>query len=319
MDSSLLDEYNVKLISSVPLSAYTTFQLGGFCRGIFHCQHPDQLQKVILSLARQKENFILIGGGSNIVVSDEGVDCYVIRYASDITIVQREADDLIVSGSTNLDALVQIAADYGLEGLNYASGIPGTVGGAIVGNAGAFGQQVGDVLQSALLIARDTEVKEVNAAALHFSYRHSILKETGDIVVSVRFRLKPGEKDRLWQQREDILKLRRTKHPDLSIYPCAGSFFRNVEPTSNAGQRQAAGWFLDQAGGKQLRCGGASIFPKHANIIIKGEKCKAQDVYELSQQMFDRVKDKFNLELIREVRFMGKFKGMPSDGTNYIW
>ena len=149
--------------------------------------------------------------------------------------------------------------------------------------------------------------------------RHSRLKETGEIVVSVRFSLTEGDPVALAQERAEILKKRAEKHPNLKIHPCAGSFFRNVEPTSKAGHRQAAGWFLEEAGGKDLHVGGAQIFDKHANIIVKGPNCKAQDVYDISQKMIRIVKEKFGFELAREVRFVGKFRSAETCNEAGFW
>ena len=319
MLSTVLDDLGIPMQSSAFLSEFTTFRLGGPCKGLLTCQTPAELEKAIHVFLDNSLPFILIGGGSNLVVSDEGLDCYVIRYVSDVPSIEQDGSDLIVSGSTNLDSLAQYALKQGLEGLNYATGIPGTVGGAIVGNAGAFGRQVGDVTKSVTLLTRTGIKKEVSTEELQFTYRDSILKKTGDIVLSVRFFLRPGNQEALEQEREEILRIRREKHPDSQRYPCAGSFFRNIEPTSKAGKRQAAGWFLEQAGGKELFHGGAKIFEQHANIIVKTDGGCAQDVFELSKKMSQLVKEHFNLDLIREVRFVGKFIGMPEDVKDWIW
>ncbi len=309
----------IRIEKDVPLAQYTTFRLGASCAGIIHCQTPRQLEETIQGLIKEKKKFILIGGGSNLVVSDEPLDCYVVRYYTDKPLITLNGTDMTVSGSTQLDHLALFAAQQGLEGINCATGIPGTVGGAIVGNAGAWGKQIGDVLTSVELITPTGEKKTAHAADLHFTYRDSTLKKTGDIVVSAVLSLHKGDAKALLEERETILAERKSKHPDLRYEPCAGSFFRNIEPTSKAGKRQAAGWFLEKAGGKELKVGGAVIYPKHANIIIKSDGCRAQDVYELSLQMARIVKEKFNLDLIREVRFVGKFRNMPANVQETIW
>lgn len=316
---TLFKDLAVKIIPRTVLSEYTTFRLGGPCRALIPCQNPAQVENAVKRLSQNNLPFILIGGGSNMVVSDEGVDCFVIRYLTQSPLIEQEGYDLIVSGSTVLDHLALFAAQNGLEGLNYTTGIPGTVGGAVAGNAGAFGKQVGDVLKSVVLLTRDGHKKKATPKNLNFKYRDSILKKTEDILLSARFSLKPGDSKSLLKEREGILNIRREKHPNLITHPCAGSFFRNIEPTSKAGKRQAAGWFLDEAGGRKLFHGGARIFEKHANIIIKSDGCRAQDVFELSRKMANLVKQNFNLELIREVRFVGKFEGMPADIQGIIW
>ena len=309
----------IRIEKDVPLARYTTFRLGASCQGLIHCQTPQQLEETISDLVKESKKFILIGGGSNLVVSEEPLDCYVVRYFTDTPVISLEGTRLTVSGSTKFDHLALFAAQHGLAGLECANGIPGTVGGAVVGNAGAWGKQIGDVLTSVELISATGAKKTASAKDLHFTYRDSILKKTGDIVVSAELSLTKANAKTLLQERERILAERKSKHPDLRYEPCAGSFFRNIEPTSKAGKRQAAGWFLEEAGGKKLKVGGAVIYPKHANIIIKSDGCHSQDVYDLSLQMARIVKEKFNLDLVREVRFVGKFRDMPANAQETIW
>ncbi len=301
------------------LSEYTTFRLGGRCQTLINCQTPHQIESLIPSLIERHEDFILIGGGSNLVVSDDGLPLTVIRYVSPLALLKLNGNDLIISGSTILDHAVKFALQNSLQGLNYASGIPGTIGGAIVGNAGAFGKQVGDYLKSVGVMRKDGVTKEMTPSELGFSYRHSNLKKTGDIVLWARFALTPGNRKMLQQERAEILRIRQEKHPDLKTQPCAGSFFRNIEPTSKAQRRQAAGFFLEEAGVKSFRVGGACIFEKHANIIIKSDGCKSQDVYKLHLLMANAVREKFKINLVREVRFVGKFAGMASGRQEWIW
>lgn len=309
----------ISLLPERSLSAYTTFQLGGPARDVIACRTPDDLQRTVRALTEQGFPYILIGGGSNLVVSDQGLDCHVIRYFSEDPLIRMEGHRMCVAASTRLDDAVAYAAGHGWEGLNYASGIPGTVGGAVVGNAGAFGRQVGDVLASVLLIRPDGTTHRAAREELDFQYRHSALKESDEIVAEAEFELARADAAGLKKERAEILKIRSGKHPDLSQDPCAGSFFRNIEPTSKAGRRQAAGWFLDQAGGKALSCGGAVIYPKHANIIVKGPGCRAQDVYELSRMMARLAKEHFDLDLVREVRFVGDFTDVSARGHARIW
>lgn len=268
------------------------------------CSKPEELLTAIHYFNQQNEKFILIGGGSNILVADEGLDSFVICFSGDTPQIVQDGTDLIVCAATSLDALALYAAEHGLDGINYCSGIPGTVGGAIAGNAGAFGKQIGDVLASAELINFKGSKKEVKQGYFQFAYRDSILKVTKEIVISARLSLVSDQKDDLIKKRNQILNLRKLKHPDLSKDFCAGSFFRNIEPTSKAGKRQAAGWFLEKAGIKGSICGEAFIYDKHANIIIHNGKAKSSDVMKLSKQMQIAVKEKFDFDLVREVQFL---------------
>jgi UDP-N-acetylmuramate dehydrogenase len=301
------------------LSAYTTFQLGGPCKCLVECATPDELIQTVQKFKKENTPFLLIGGGSNVVVSDHGLNTTVIRYLSPTPLIKRLGHEITVSASTILDDLALFCVDEGLEGLNYATGIPGTVGGAVAGNAGAWGKQVSDVLKSAIILDDQGKTKTVGPDYFAFSYRHSRFKETNEIIISVTFAGTPGDPIALAQERAEILKKRSEKHPNLSTHPCAGSFFRNIEPTSKAERRQASGWLLEKAGGKNLKVGGAYIFEKHANIIIKGPGARAQDVHDLHLKMIDAVKEKFGLQLTREVRFAGKFNNTLQADQEGFW
>ena len=306
----LLESRQVKCRSHVPLSTCTTFQLGGVCPLLIECEAPRQLQQAVQLLKAERQPFILLGGGSNVVVSDTGSDDPVIRYRSPHPIISRDGNFLAVSASTILDDLVQYSIKEGLAGMTFASGIPGTVGGAVIGNAGAFGRQMSDVVVSVNVCDETGGDLTVLRDACGFDYRHSRWKETDHIVASVSLQLEAGDPLTLEIERQDILALRREKHPDYKQLPCAGSFFKNLPPAAPGERRQAAGWFLEKAGAKNLRVNGAAVFQKHANIIIKSNSsCSAQDVFELSEKMTARVKELFDIVLSREVRFLGTFKG----------
>lgn len=309
MDFRTLEQYRIQIVPAACLADYTTFRLGGTCPVLLSCQSPYQLIKTVKFLRSQKLDFILIGGGSNIIISDEGLSCPVIRYATDRLRARLDNDKVTVWASSFLDDLVAYLADQGRGGLNYISGIPGTVGGAITGNAGAFGKQIGEAVHSLKVLTPDNEIRTLSPADLTFSYRDSRLKTSGEILLSATFQLTPFDRDALLSERQDILEQRRQKHPQHKETPCAGSFFRNLEPTTLAGRRQAAGWFLDQCGAKEMTSGGAAVFAKHANIIINPGSATAGDVYALSRKMAAAVQEKFGIELAREVRFVGRLNG----------
>ena len=193
----------------------------------------------------------------------------------------------VLLGSTSLDALALFSIEQGLAGLEYTSGIPGTVGGAIVGNAGAFGKQVGDVLKSVTLISKTGIRRKVGPEALGFTYRYSNLKERAEMVVAARFALQPGSREKLLEERTKILGIRHEKHPNLTTHPCAGSFFRNVEPTSRAEKRQAAGWFWRLA----VRIYALAARPalKSMPILSQRPRCTT---HQLSRKM-QQIKEKF--------------------------
>ncbi len=290
-----------------PLARHTTFQLGGPCPILMDCATPGQLVTAITELHRTGRDHVLIGGGSNLLVADAGVPMPVLRYLTTQPLIQQAGDVLDVAASTLLDDLCAYAAGCGLAGIEALNCIPGTLGGAIAGNAGAFGKQIGDVVESVTLLECDGRTRHADRAELRFAYRSSSLHETGEIVLAARLHLQSGDAGQLTQQRAECIHIRTHKHPDWRTTPTAGSFFRNVAPTSAAGRRQAAGWFLEQAGTLAMRINGARPYEKHANIIIRDGPCSAQDVLDLSRQMAAAVAVKFGLQLEREVRLLGAF------------
>jgi len=305
---ALLGARGLTVVREARLADYTTFRLGGPCPLLIGCRTPAELAATVRELLARRLPFRLIGGGSNLLVSDHGLPTIVVRYASDEPAIALHGDRLEVSGATRFDDLGRFAADRGGTGLVQASGIPGTVGGAMVGNAGAFGWQLGDEVLTVRLLDAAGDEHTVPAAELGFTYRDSGLKHRGETVLSAILRWRPGDPAFTAAERERILALRATKHPDLQRNPCAGSFFRNLEPTSAAARRQAAGFFLEQVGAKEMRVGGARVFPRHANIIVKGDDaCRATDVLALSRQMVAAVQARFGFALVREVQLLGEF------------
>jgi UDP-N-acetylmuramate dehydrogenase len=313
-----LEILNLKYREQAPLSAFTTFQLGGPCPFLVECETLSQLRQAVSLFRAERQPFILLGGGSNVVAADEGIADPVIRYRSSVPVLSRNGNALTAAAGTLLDDLVQYTIKEGLSGMVFASGIPGTVGGAVVGNAGAFGRQMSDVVTAVNILDEAGKEMTLPREACGFDYRHSRLKDTCQIVASAVFKFEPGDPPTLEAERQDILAQRRDKHPDYKNFPCAGSFFKNLPPSSPGERRQAAGWFLDQAGAKDLRSGGAAVFPKHANIIIKADaSCSARDVFELSEKMAARVKEKFHIVLSREVCFLGPIPA--GDASRRFW
>ncbi|MBP7830046.1 MAG: UDP-N-acetylmuramate dehydrogenase [Kiritimatiellae bacterium] len=309
MNRPVLEQAGIDIAEAPALREYTTFRLGGPCRAVLTCRTPEQAALAARELRRAGEPHLFIGSGSNLLAADAGLDACVVRYASPIAQIERDGALLRVSGSTEVDALAAYGVQQELAGLEFLSGIPGTVGGAIAGNAGAFGRSVAEGLARVTLMDGAGRASEVQAADLEFAYRRSRLQESGELVLSAVFQLGFRPRAELAAERERILALRRERHPDWRVTPTAGSFFRNVEPSSAAGPRQAAGWYLEQAGAKELRVGGARVFEKHANIIVADPGCTAADVAALARQMADAVRQVFRIDLQPEVRFLGPVGG----------
>jgi UDP-N-acetylmuramate dehydrogenase len=286
---------------------FTTFQLGGTVRGVLECSTAESLVATAKWMAAESIPYRVMGQGSNLLVADEGLDLVVLRYCDEtLSSIHLHENRITVPANLLVDELARGSIAAGLGDLTFCSGIPGTVGGAIVGNAGAFGKQMGDLLESVELFNPESgERRTALRDELQFAYRTSGLKGSGELVLSATFLLEEMDPVLLQAERDRIMELRRTKHPDWRKQPCAGSVFRNVEPTSAAERRQAAGWFLEQAGAKQLEVGQAKLFEKHANIIIAHAGASAADVYQLTERMIDAVEQTFGFRLEREIQLWG--------------
>ena len=288
------------------LTDFTTFRLGGACRELVTAADAVAAVEILRGWNAAGVPWRVMGGGANLLVADAGIPEAVLRISSNLPDCRREDGTIGVSAGTALDELSRFAADEGLAGLGFASGIPGTVGGGICGNAGAFGSALGDVLDRVEVLTRAGEKKSISRAELDFGYRGSSLPQTGDVVVRAWFRATAGDRAKLVAEREEILAKRREKHPDWRVLPTAGSFFKNLPPETAGGHRRAAGKYLEQAGAKAMREGGAYVFEKHANIVIAGPGATARDVARLTARMAVAVREKFGFELEPEVRFWGQ-------------
>ena len=302
----LVEHY--KAIPNASMSNYTSFQVGGLTPALIKCESRDQILKIIKYLNLNKQSFIVIGQGTNLLVSDSGTDDFIIRFCNHNEPKLKISKGIVtVGGEVLLDEMVKNLNEQGYGDLSYLSGIPGTLGGAVKGNAGAFGEQIGDCLLRAELISYDGNQRWVEKDELKFSYRSSALRNSREILLQAELVVKKVDSRNLNKRRDEILKLRKSKHPDWINEPCAGSIFRNIEPSSAAEKRQAAGWFLEQSGAHNLSEGKAVIYNKHANIIIANPGSSATDIFGLSLKMKKVVKQKFNLDLVREVQLIGNF------------
>jgi len=301
----------LQLREHVPLSACGTFQLGGPARWLVDCAHPADLAFLRRRCRELALPVLLLGEGSNILFSDAGWPGGLVRYIDPTPTPILEGLGLArVSAAASLDAVVRWSVGQGLAGLEAFSGIPGTVGGAVAGNAGAWGVQMEHVLDTVRVVDAQGQEHVRAAADCGFAYRDSRLKHEGTWVAEVGLRLREGDAAALADERARILAVRAEKHPDWRTTPCIGSFFKNLEPSSAAQRRRAAGWFLEQAGAKDFRVGGAAVFDRHANIPIKASPdCRADDVAALARRMREAARASQGVDLEREVRYLGTFAG----------
>ncbi|HQO33867.1 MAG TPA: UDP-N-acetylmuramate dehydrogenase [bacterium] len=282
------------------MSEYTTFRIGGPAEILVETDSENSLLQVIEYCRKRGIPCRFVGGGSNLLVSDEGLTGIVL--VNKVRSVEwKEPCYVRVSGGFPLDEFVSLLAEEGQAGLEFAAGIPGTVGGGLAGGAGAFGNLLGDFLESARILDVHGNIREAAPSALGIGYRESVARDRGDLILEATFhRLQPAAPEEIQARIREIKSERASKHPGPDL-PSAGSFFKNLPPTEPGGRRTPAGKLLDEVGAKGLRVGDAQVFEKHANIIVNRGQATAKDVNTLADEMAKRVYERNKIQLNREV------------------
>ena len=291
----LQDNLGDNLKRDVILAPYTTFNIGGPAQYFYNATNPRELIKAYDLAAKNDIRFFILGGGSNVLFADEGYAGLIIRDGTGETLI--DGDTITAQAGVAYDRLVDIATEHSLAGLEFAAGIPGNVGGAVYGNAGAFGGSIADILTSAVIYDPVSGVKIVDADYFKFAYRHSGLKSKFELILSVSLKLSSGEKSQIADKVNEHRQLRKTKHPDYKVQGCAGSVFKNIKEP----ELLPAGKLLEEAGVRGMSVGGAEIYHKHCNIIVNAGSATASDVKQLAKMMRQKVKDKFNIDLEYEI------------------
>lgn len=286
------------------LGQFTTFRTGGPAKYFLKVRSAQEASIAVKTAKRLNLPFYLIGGGSNLLISDDGIEGIVVKVdVRGIKIINRTS--ILCGAGEDLMALINFAADNGLTGLEFASGIFGTVGGAIFGNAGAYGGEIKDVTKEITLVDTSGNIKKVDRAYCGFSYRGSNLKQTKEIVIDTLFDLNDGDRKQIQARINEILAIRASKHPVEGR--SAGSFYKNIpDPTQPFG-KLPAGKLLDEVGCKGLTVGGAQVYEKHANIIVNTGNATSADIRKLADIMKQRVLDRFGILLEEEVIQLGQF------------
>ena len=304
---TLMQKFPDLIKRNEPLSTYTTFKIGGpadlFCTVYF----SDELTAVLQSACSLEIPAVLIGCGSNVLVDDAGFRGLVVKFVNTESPLL-EYPYLTVSAGNSLKTVLEFAAEHSLGGLEFLAGIPGSVGGAIYMNAGAYGKCISDIIRWAVILDEDFHPKKVAAEFFQFSYRSSVLQTVFFPVVSAVFEITRSDSQVIRAEYERILQLRREKVPEDSI-PSAGSFFKNLPSEYPGENRRSAGLYLEKAGAKQMRVGDAAVYEKHANIIINTGSATAHDVLKLADRMKTAVANQFHFNLEPEVRFLAANRG----------
>jgi len=287
-----------------PLAPLTTFKTGGPAAYFTQATSVDDVVKAVLAANKSSLEFFVIGGGSNLLVSDGGYPGFVIKVGVAGLAVENRTE--IVSGAgEELMSLVSFAAEKSLTGLEFAAGIGGTVGGAVYGNAGAYGGEIEQVLSQAVLVDRRGRIKKVGRDYFRFAYRDSYLKSTSEILIEARFQLAKGDRRRIREKIAGILKERSQKF--LGSDKCAGCFFKNIPDPSEEHGKLPAGRLLEQVGAKQMSVGDARVSERHANVIINAGRATSKDIRQLADNLKEKVFRRFGIKLQEEVIQIGEF------------
>ena len=289
-----------RVLAAERMDRHTTFRVGGPADFYFEPTKAEELA-AILEIARACQLPVtILGNGSNIVVSDSGIRGLVISLGDQMAGIRRSGDDLIVQAGAKLSSVAAFAAREGLGGLAFASGIPGTIGGAVMMNAGAYDHCMADVVVRTVFLDTDLQLKSVQGADHQFTYRHSCFKGTGWIVTETVLHLAPQESTQIYAEMADLAARRRASQP--LEFPSAGSAFKR--PTG-----YYAGKLIADSGLKGCRIGGAEVSEKHAGFIINRGQATASDVALLFGHVRATVEARFAVRLEPEVRFIGDWSG----------
>jgi len=300
--SLFIEKIKQPLREEVSLSDYSNFRIGGKADYFFETPSLSKLKAAIHLAGEFSIPYYIIGGGYNILFDDDGFRGLIIKNeARGIELSFMDRGRIEVLSGTPLASLVRFSMEAGLEGLEFLAGIPGSVGGAVFGNAGAFGQSTGNFITQAVLLDKTGNEVEVKGNYFNFRYRDSFLKVKHDILLKAIFELEKGDREKIKTQIRENLEKRQKKQPPEDT-ACAGSFFKN--PLLSDGTRTPAGYLLEQVGAKNLKIGGAAVYSGHANFIINLGSASARDVLRLAQELKERVKEKFGIELQEEVIFL---------------
>lgn len=295
------------LLQDVPLRDHSTFRIGGRARYFFEAESLPDLAAAIRLCRRLAQPYYLIGGGSNLLFDDAGFQGLIIKNNCRGVALRAEGEVEVISGN-RLSGVVEFAAANSLQGMEFLAGIPGTLGGAVFGNAGAFGKSIGELLKGAVLLGRQGEEIMVGADFFQFGYRRSSLRISHAVLLRAVFGLRRGEETRIRDRMAKHLAQRRVNHPPAGT-ACAGCYFKN--PVLPDGRKVSAGKTLDDSGAKVLKSGGAAVSAQHGNFIVNEGQARAEDVLRLAEELKKRVKERCGYELEEEVIFLPATASMP--------
>lgn len=288
-----------RILIQEPMKLHTTFRVGGPAALYLELQSEQEFRDILTLLQAEEEDYFTVGNGSNLLVSDTGYDGIILHPSKEFGDVRVEDERLICESGATLAAIARVALEQELTGFEFAAGIPGSLGGAIVMNAGAYDGEMKQVVESVKLITPDGRIVIKSCEEMKFSYRHSILKEEAYLVLSVTLRLRKGSREQIKERMDELAAKRREKQP--LEYPSAGSTFKRPEG-------YFAAKLIQDAGLRGFRVGGAQVSEKHCGFVINKENASAQDIHELMKRVQEQVMQAFGVMLEPEVIRLGKFE-----------
>lgn len=298
--AGVLDEDCGKISYDEPMSLHTSLKVGGNADALILIESEDQLARIVGKLKEAQIDYLPVGNLTNIIVRDGGYRGAILLMSGlnkmDYILTPDREQFITAQAGARLNSLIGLTIVHELTGLEFCAGIPGSVGGAVKMNAGAFGKEIKDVITEVTLLDAYGRKETLKRDEIVFNYRRTILPEEA-IILSARFKLEKGECEQIQEKIREIMQLRQEKHP-LS-YPSAGSIFKNMP-------QMPAGRIIEEAGLKGQCCNDAKVSVKHANFIINEGRASAKDVLALIDLIVDRVKKEKGIELETEVIVIGE-------------
>ena len=302
----------MQILENEPMSKHTSFKVGGVVRYFAKAESLDDLKKS-LDLAREKKlPFFILGNGTNLLVSDKGFDGVIVTLAGDFFSIEDLGNGAFkVGAATPLGRFARSVLKQGFAGIHKLAGIPGTLGGAIYMNAGAYGQEIGNCCTAVTVLESNESIREYAASECEFGYRQSIFQKNNAIILSATFQLPTAESlgktsADLEAELAECMAKRKASQP-LNM-PSAGSTFKRLSAgAADTPTQIAPGYYIEQAGLKGYRIGGAEVSTVHANFIVNAGGATANDIKQLSEYVQQKVAEKFGIQLHREIILLGEF------------
>jgi UDP-N-acetylmuramate dehydrogenase len=291
----LIGLLNKNVHFNCPMAPYTTFRVGGNAEALCAVKDLAQLMQLLAFVRKESLPYLVVGKGSNILVRDGGLKGIALLLKGELEGVEEKEGTIHAGGGLGLSELVRFSHKQGLAGLEFLAGIPGTVGGAVAMNAGAWGKSTGDVVTTVEILTADGERGIMSGSQLQFGYRRAVLP-AGAVVVKARFKGTPDRPEAIGERIRDYLERRKAGQP--LDYPSAGSVFKNPP-------HDYAGRLIESVGLKGKRVGGAMISDKHANVIVNVGGARAEDVLALMDTARQRVREQTGIDLEPEIKVVG--------------